>query len=183
MNPCDIRAAKLSECGTYRWTLTRRWDDRPMLLVVMFNPSTADHMEDDPTIRTLMQRASRVWGYGGIEVVNLIPLRSPNPAPAIDFVNHWDERRDWHGRDDLHRNIELIQERVAEADDILLAYGALGDRCPDWTQNVLDEIECAVTTQQIFCMGRTGSGAPIHPLARGKNRVPNDAPLVLWKAA
>ena len=33
----------LSACGTYSWTLTRRWDERPMLVACMFNPSTADH--------------------------------------------------------------------------------------------------------------------------------------------
>ena len=30
-------AAHTSSCGTYRWTLTRSWDDRPRLLVCMFN--------------------------------------------------------------------------------------------------------------------------------------------------
>lgn len=152
-----------------------------MLLVVMFNPSTADHMVDDPTIRTLMQRASRVWGFGGIEVVNLIPLRSPSPDDAV-LMTRWQERQQWHDRDNLHRNIEIILDRIREAGAILLAFGALGDRCPDWTQNVLDEITDAADGQTIYCMGRTGSGAPIHPLARGKNRVPNDAPLVPWSS-
>lgn len=36
------RSAQLSACDAYRFTLTCEWDERPKLLVCMFNPSTAD---------------------------------------------------------------------------------------------------------------------------------------------
>lgn len=177
MNGDIERSARMSECGSFRWTLTRRWDDRPMLLVVMFNPSTADHMDDDNTIRTLMQRASRVWGFGGIEVVNLIPLRSSSPDDAVEYAN----RDDWHARDKLQLNVGVIIDRIKESGAILLAYGALGNRVPEWTEFVIEEIDCAVTTQPIYCMAKTAGGYPTHPMARGKHRVPNDAPLVPWR--
>jgi hypothetical protein len=36
---------------------------------------------------------------------------------------------------------------------------------------------------QIWCWGTTTSGAPKHPLARGKHRIPVDQPAILWRAA
>jgi hypothetical protein len=31
------------------------------------------------------------------------------------------------------------------------------------------------------CLGLTGGGAPVHPLARGRHRVPDDATLQSWR--
>ena len=41
------KSARLSACGMYRFTLFRGWDTRPLLLVVLMNPSTATHEVDD----------------------------------------------------------------------------------------------------------------------------------------
>jgi hypothetical protein len=79
--------ARLSACGAYRFVLTRTWDQRPVLLVVMFNPSNATHERDDPTITLLCHIASHN-GYGGIVVVNAIPLISSTPAESP-----WSTRR------------------------------------------------------------------------------------------
>lgn len=177
------RAASLSKCGAYRWTLTRSWDGRPMLLVVMFNPSTANHLEDDPTITLLCQIASHN-GYGGIVVVNGIPLRSPKPAEAIDMVNTWDVRQAWYERDALHANLAEIQKQVERAGAVLLAWGALAERCPYWFDIVLEEIEAALPEGvPLYCLGKTAGGHPKHPLARGKHKVRKDAPLIPWRAA
>lgn len=178
------RAAQISRCGRYRWTLARQWAIGPQLLVVMFNPSTADAEKDDPTILTLCQRAVR-WGYGSIVVVNLVPLRSSAPGEAVDMVETWDERRAWDERDALQRNLTVIQEQVRTASAILLAYGALGGRLTGWTDHVVEEIASVAygRATPLYCLGRTGSGFPIHPLARGKWRVPDDAPLQLWTRA
>jgi hypothetical protein len=32
----------------------------------------------------------------------------------------------------------------------------------------------------VVCLGTTRNGSPKHPLARGRERVPDDAPLVPW---
>lgn len=137
------RSARLSKCGSYRYTQTRTWDTRPRLLVCMFNRSTADHTVDDPTITLLRQIASHN-GYGGIVVVNGIPLRSPTPAEAVDMINTRDQRQAWDERDALQVNLGEIQSQVEHAGAVLLARGALADRCALWFDNVLVEIEAAL---------------------------------------
>lgn len=173
-------SARISECGSYRWTLTRVWDDRPILLVVMFNPSDADHQVSDPTITLTMQIASHN-GFGGIVVVNAIPLRSSKPAAAVEMTR-WDRSRDWHARDRLHENLGHVVREVEKAAAVLLAWGALGERCSDWMENVRDEINDALTDGvPIYCLGRTKCGHPMHPMARGRHKIQKTAPLIPWQ--
>jgi len=64
-------AAVFSPCGAYRWWLQRTWEpQRPPLVFVGLNPSSADGQRDDPTLRRLMAFARR-WGFGRLEVLNL----------------------------------------------------------------------------------------------------------------
>ena len=58
-----IKTAAISDCGTYRYSLTREWAEGPRLLFVMLNPSTADAEADDPTIRKCIGYAQRE-GFG-----------------------------------------------------------------------------------------------------------------------
>ena len=74
-----IRCATISECGKYRYHLSRKWGDRPSLCFVMLNPSTADADADDPTIRKCIGFATRL-GFGSIDVVNLFAYRATDPA-------------------------------------------------------------------------------------------------------
>ena len=46
----EIKRAIISDCGRYRHELHRMWDeDRPKVLFIMLNPSTANAIHDDPT--------------------------------------------------------------------------------------------------------------------------------------
>jgi hypothetical protein len=174
------RAADMSKCGSFRWSLMRSWDTRPALLVVMFNPSTADGFEDDPTISLLCHIAAHN-GYGSIIVVNGIPLRSPTPAQAIEMTR-WAQRGEWSDRDRMQDNVAAIVRECERAGAVLIAWGALADRCALWFEHVLEEIECAVREgTPIYCLGKTAAGYPKHPLARGKHKVPKNAALVPWK--
>lgn len=174
--------AQFSACGTYRFSLLRKWDDRPHLLVCMFNPSTASATEDDPTIRLLCQIASHN-GYGRIVVVNGVPLRSPDPAPAFAMLE-WDKSQDWYARDALQLNLSHIQTHAAQAGAVLLAWGALAFKTnysADWFDYIREEIEAAVDEgTPIYCLGKTKAGCPIHPMARGRMKVRPDAPLIPW---
>jgi len=72
----------------YRYVLWRIWTlDRvgarhpgPQLCVfVMLNPSTADHRDDDATIKRCRALASR-WGHRGLAVVNLFGMKATHPT-------------------------------------------------------------------------------------------------------
>lgn len=75
-----IRDACISDCGKYRYWLSRTWVPfaLPRLCYIMLNPSTADAEQDDPTITRCIQRAKHL-NFGSITVVNLFAWRATDP--------------------------------------------------------------------------------------------------------
>lgn len=72
------RWALFSPDGRYRYALCTAWDDRPLFDVVCLNPSTADHLADDPTFRKLRHFAVRN-SCGGLLIRNVAALRATDP--------------------------------------------------------------------------------------------------------
>jgi hypothetical protein len=71
--------AILSKDRKYRYLLSRIWDDsKPKVVFIGLNPSTADELEDDPTITRCINFANS-WGYGGIYMLNLFAYRTTYP--------------------------------------------------------------------------------------------------------
>jgi hypothetical protein len=73
-----LGSAVLSDCERYRYLLGREWADGPTAVFVMLNPSTADALTDDPTIRRCIGYA-QAWGCGGLMVANLYAWRATDP--------------------------------------------------------------------------------------------------------
>lgn len=95
----DIPAAVISDCGQYRYLLSRRlgFSDRVVAFIGL-NPSTADATLDDPTIRRCIGFAKR-RDAGLLLMVNLFALRSTDPralrthvAPVGPENDLWIER-------------------------------------------------------------------------------------------
>ncbi|MGB5085812.1 MAG: DUF1643 domain-containing protein [Methylocystis silviterrae] len=150
---CEIeRAAVISKCGAYRYSLTRRWSDASLLTFVMLNPSTADAKEDDPTIRRCIGFARRE-GAGGLIVANLYALRSSAPEAL------------WSARDPIGpKNRRTLVGLAAQAFDqscpIVCAWGALARKDQsDETVRMFHALGA-----RLACLGRTQRGAPRHPL-------------------
>ncbi len=166
--------AIISPCGQFRYQLTRTWDVGAYhLVVVMLNPSTADARVDDPTILRLMKFAQR-WGFGGIVVVNLYAYRSSKPEELAE--------RGWGGcvgPDNERTVLEVIRTAKAHQGWVLAAWGNQGqERASFFIQR------CRAEGVELRCLGLTNSGAPKHPLARGKHRVPDDfEPIPFVEAA
>ena len=79
---CDsIPVEEEAEGRRYRYWLHRELaaDGVGGLVFVLLNPSTADALEDDPTIRRCVGFGTR-WGYRELTVVNLFALRATSPA-------------------------------------------------------------------------------------------------------
>ena len=79
LNTNEISSAKFSSCRTYRYSLTRIWDDsKETCVFIGLNPSTADENDDDPTIRRCI-RFAKDWGFGRLVMVNLFSYRATDP--------------------------------------------------------------------------------------------------------
>lgn len=113
------RKATLSECGQYRYTLSRHWDDAlPSATFIMLNPSTADAWKDDPTIKKCMGFARR-WGMGSIFVGNLFAFRATKPADMM-------KARDPVGPDNRKHLMWMCDRASQGAGEVICAWGVNG---------------------------------------------------------
>lgn len=159
-----LRAAVISDDGVYRYELERGWDPGAMPLVCcMLNPSTADHQVDDPTIQALIHFA-KLWGYGGLLIVNLFAFRSSSPTvmmSADDPVGPENQDR-----------LEKLLKRAAELQaQVLVAWGNDGGFEGGDQRFIARAAEHGV---DLVCLGQTQHGHPKHPMARGLHRIPRD---------
>lgn len=174
MDLFDNGSAVISECGKYRYQLTRRISAKPKIcLFIMLNPSTADASEDDPTIRRCMNFA-RDWDCGELIVVNLFAYRATDPkelrAPdTVDPVGP--ENLDWVTRA-INRVTELYQGEPAGP--VVCAWGANGTYM-DQDQTMLGWIEGLDSDFRPvipMCLKLTKAGHPGHPLYLKKDLKP-----------
>lgn len=149
LGDADASGATFSPDRAHRYSLWRVW--RPSagrVLWVMLNPSTADEVVLDPTIRRCVDFAKR-WGYGGIEVVNLFALRSTDPAALYDHADPIGPENDRH-----------IVEAAGRAKRVIGAWGVHGahrGRAP--------AVEALLAgTGPLECLGTNRDGSPRHPL-------------------
>lgn len=157
--------AALSDDGVYRYWLERTWGEgREHLVWVMLNPSTADHREDDPTIRRCIG-FSQAWGFDGLIVVNLFALRATNPrelATAADPIgpenDHWLDVAGAHAAD--------------QGAFVMAAWGANHAVAPRRKDAL-----AALTRRhdvELRCLGTTQNGQPRHPLYVPASREPEE---------
>ncbi len=145
--------ACFSEDGLYRYWLQRYFgpEEGPLHRAnfVLLNPSTADDVADDPTVRRCIDFAKR-WGFESLCVTNLFAFRATDPK-AMQAA------RDPIGSE----NDAWILQKAREADLVVIAWGNHGNwrgRGP-WVRDVL--VSRGVTP---YYLTRTSSGEPGHPL-------------------
>jgi hypothetical protein len=174
------RGAVFARDRTLRLTLTRRWADGTLCCFIGHNPSTADHEIDDPTVRRWMHFA-RAWGYGGFIAVNLYPIRATDPAQARRWADWENNGPDWCARDDIQHNMEIVATAAKEAALVVACWGAIATD-ENYIEALIEEIVCGNEPwPDVHVFGLTSGGAPIHPMARGKHRVPDDIKPALWR--
>lgn len=175
-----------------RYWLKRAWGAGPCILWIMCNPSNADSTKDDPTMLRVME-FSAAWGYGSCIVINPIPLISSTPAAALEWaakVEVMDHAVDDPIFNQWNTNIVLANEMIDAAEAHVVAWG--NNMPPDFVRGWLQALAEACDADKMhgasglppiewLCLGVTASGAPKHPLARGKHRVPADFKPISWK--
>lgn len=156
-------SAVISDCGKYRYQLSRALPSRPRdglsTLFVMLNPSTADAHQDDPTIRRCMGFANR-FGSVSLVVANLYGLRATDPTGL------W-RVEDPVGPNNDHWLTYLLQNHRSA----ICAWGANAR-----SDRVIKFCEMAEEAgAKLWCLGTTKDGSPRHPLYLRK-----DAKMQEW---
>jgi len=160
----------------YRWRLDRWWSDEPRALICMANPSIAGGDKNDPTVSTIIRLLRPLPGYGGFTVVNELPYIATDPKDLTRWrESEFPEVLRGVGR----KNEELIRSLSLYAKVRIVAWGALVDMSPN-ARRVLNAMSLD-RTEPLYCLGRTNNGAPKHPLARGKHRIPDGTTPMVWR--
>ena len=143
-----LKAADISECGTYRYRLSRIWDtSKPLALWIMLNPSTADADTDDNTIRKIVKFSRRDGQLGGLMVGNLFAFRSTDPKVMLRMGAHYACGPE---------NVEQLHTMLAQAAVVVCAWGKPGGpSVPPWLRS---------DQHRLWCLGTCKCGSPKHPL-------------------
>lgn len=149
-NMTGTASATLSNCDAYRYRLTRRWfAGSGVVNFIMLNPSTADALRDDPTIRRCVDFAKR-WGFEKLVVTNVFGLRSTDPKLLLAHA-------DPYGPD----NHRFLHAAAKSAQLVLCAWGNHGT-LRGGARGVLALLANSGVTPH--CLKRSKSGQPAHPL-------------------
>ena len=138
--------ARISPDGKYRYSLVREWDrDKPKVLFIGLNPSTADEKTDDPTVCRCIDFAKR-WGFGGILVGNLFAIRSADPNLIHQDADPVGPLND-----------ECLIEMAREAKTVVAAWGNHGAYLgrSEAVRSLIPGMKCLV---------KNNTGEPRHPL-------------------
>lgn len=133
--------ALFSDCRRYRYLLWRRWDERPPLVFICLNPSTADEQTNDPTNRRTIGFA-RDLGFGGMIMANLYAWRATQPKDLF--------KADDPIGPDNDRYLAALSEYT-----LVGGWGNHGHR---------PERLNALAGFKLHALKVNGSGAPAHPL-------------------
>lgn len=146
MNFTGKAGAHISECKKFRYSLWRRWDEqKPLVMFVCLNPSTADALNNDPTLNRCID-FSRNLGFGGILLGNLFAYR----ATQIEVMLR---QKDPIGpENDLY-----LKEMSKRAEFSICAWGNHGLHLGR-SEDVLKILD------KVFCLKINKSGQPSHPL-------------------
>ena len=145
------KTALLSADNIYRYQLSRIWDEeKPKILFIMLNPSTADEFVEDPTIRRVVNYA-KDWGYGGVYVGNLYAFRSTDPKGLKCIADPIGPE-----------NINHIQTLISLVDKVIYAWGN-EQKEPNWLKKIVETP---------YCIEISKKGIPKHPLYLKKCLIP-----------
>ncbi len=135
--------------GRYRYSLWRAWSAyHPRIVFILLNPSAADGLRNDPTIRRCMGFA-RAWNFGSMEVVNLFAYRATECRELLKIGDPVGEENNYY----------LIQA-VERCSTVVVGWGTWGTLLARDRQ-VLSLI---ADTKDVYCLGITKDGQPRHPL-------------------
>jgi len=144
--------AHCSDCGQFRYRLTRRWSRGPRMAFIGLNPSIANAEILDPTVTRCVRRA-QAMGYGAITMLNLFAYVSTDRSAL--------SRRARAGLPIVgDKTDQVIRRETARCDLVLCCWGVTGALL-DRSQHVLRQV---LRSRRLHCLRLTREGHPEHPL-------------------
>jgi hypothetical protein len=150
MTPCH-RQTLFSPDRAHRYTLWREWPDlfTPNPTYAQFiglNPSTADELVDDPTVRRCINFAKR-WGMGAMCMTNIFAFRATDPRVMFATPEPVGAEND-----------RWLAEIAGGADIVVAAWGTHG------VYRGRGAEVSKMLNARLQCLGKTNGGFPRHPL-------------------
>lgn len=144
-----------SPCRRFRYTLWREWiGGEGYAMFIGLNPSTADEIRDDPTIRRCIAYA-KSWGFSGYCMTNLFAFRATDPYVMLRHESPVGEEND-----------SWILRCAERASVIVAAWGTHGS----WRGR---DVEVRTLLRgRLSCLQLTKDGYPGHPLYLPKTLTP-----------
>jgi hypothetical protein len=138
--------AKFSDCGKYRYSLWRIWDEtKPKAMCIGLNPSTANASKNDNTINVLIRMLSQL-GYGGFYMTNLFAWISSKPEDLLTCENP------------LGDNDQVLDDIKEKSSVVIVCWGNF-KQAQERIKEVLPRFPDAM------CFGVNQNGTPFHPRA------------------
>lgn len=149
--------ASFSTDRRYRYVLWRMWDiHKPYVNFVLLNPSTADEVNNDATIRAL-QRQAKAKSYGGIVVTNAYAYRATTPddvkrarAAGVDVIG-------------MPRNEQALVVWAKNAGCVVAGWGANCDKIIDGRGRAIMTLMRALDVR-VYAFALNKDGSPMPPL-------------------
>lgn len=154
--------AHFSDCGTYRYELSRQFQEHgPLAAFFGINPSTADALNDDQTTKKIAGfcRAHSFRGYllGNVFAYCATNVADLATAPHVARLE----------------NLEALRSIISRADVLIPCWGNTSKvpaRLRHWFGKVLRQL--LRSGKPVLTLGLTKGGDPRHPL-----RLPYSTPL------
>lgn len=158
--------ARFSECGLYRYELTRELGGDRTLVSIGLNPSTATDIEDDRTIAKDVGFARR-WHMGRVVKGNAYAYKATFP---IDMQRAAKAGIDIIGPDNNRTLIELVRLARSTGGIAVVSWGANIDPIRQ------HDVAALLSDVELWCFGTNLDGSPVHELYQ-----PYSRQLVRWR--
>lgn len=148
--------------GNYRYILKREWlgAKKKTVNFIMLNPSTADDVFDDATIRRCVGFAKR-WGFNAISVTNLFAYRATDPKELRELAQRAlvtaIGKENW-----VH-----LEREANCASLIVCAWGDNSDGLSSHSDGLTSRASFVISSLRAFdlyCIRLTAKGNPAHPV-------------------
>lgn len=148
--------AVFSDDRSHRYLLRKEWDaKKTKATIIMTNPSTADMLTMDYTTLYILNNLVKL-DFGSVDIVNMVSKTTVklNVKQDVDFQLLDGE------------NINFIRKSAERADNIIIAWGKLGENNKKVREVQEKVLECLKPFQEkMFVIATEKGESGFHPLA------------------